>query len=71
MVYIRANDGDCYDASPNAGVEQWLSEDGYRITFRVGDYEFILRRNVGMAVEKPEYFDHWEAEDVLVTVRKA
>jgi len=68
-MYVRTASGECYEAEPDAAIEQFLSADGYRITFTLGTYEFILRRDPDTPVELSEFLPERVARDCSVTVR--
>jgi hypothetical protein len=69
-VYIRSADGYVQDLPADEGVEHWLGNDGYRITFKVGSYEFILRRPIDGLVGANS-LGQSEVEAANVVVRRA
>ncbi len=46
-TYIRTRDGETYHPKTfRQGMEQFLSEEGYRITINIEGIRIVLRRNV-------------------------
>lgn len=44
-AYVRTTNGDCHMLPIKDAMENFLGEDGYRITLRVGNYEIVIRRD--------------------------
>lgn len=70
-TYIRTQDGDTYHPKDiREGIEQFLSEDGYRISFNIEGVVITLRRgSVSDALRKLDDFLAQESVDCAVTVR--
>jgi hypothetical protein len=69
-VYVRTIDGWTGDMPVDTAVRQWLGNDGYRITIKVGSFEFVLHRNID-SVREDHVLGSTEVADVLVTVKKS
>lgn len=71
-VYLRTKDGDTYH--PNTfreGIEQFLSDDGYRISLNFEGVVITLRRDVQVDNDMRFLDTHLDAEsvDCAVTIR--
>jgi hypothetical protein len=69
-MYVRTASGECYTASPNVAIEQFLSADGYRINFPLPGWEMIVRRDPDTPTEHSEFLDETIIHDCSITLRR-
>lgn len=71
-TYIRTKDGDTYHPEDiRKGIEQFLSEEGYRISFNIEGVVITLRRDTQVDSDM-RFLDkevHAESVDCAVTIR--
>lgn len=71
-TYLRTKDGDTYHPETiREGIEQFLSDDGYRISFNIEGVVITLRRDMQVNSDM-RYIDDFvgsESIDCAVTIR--
>lgn len=71
-TYLRTKDGDTYHPETiREGIEQFLSDDGYRISFNIEGVVITLRRDTQVNSDM-RYLDDFvgsESVDCAVTIR--
>ena len=71
-TYVRTAEGDTYHPTDiREGIKQFLSEDGYRISFNIDGVVISLRRDLQVGSEQRFLDEHLDSEsvDAAVTIR--
>jgi hypothetical protein len=71
-TYVRTAEGDTYHPTDiREGLKQFLSEDGYRISFNIDGVVISLRRDLQVGPEQRFLDEHLDSEsvDAAVTIR--
>lgn len=68
-VYIRDQDGRTYHTDIRKGLEQFLSEEGYRITFNIEGCAITLRRGTDATDSTTDSLLDQESVNCTATIR--